>query len=56
MDWTVNDNFTVSFVVALAEPGEAVEQSSGRDDTFIYGMIFARVQFLSEAGPVSRRP
>ena len=45
MDWTVNDNFTVSFVVALAEPGDAVEQSSGRADTFLYGMVFAAYSY-----------
>ena len=28
MDWTVNDNFMLSFVAAVAEPGDAVEQSS----------------------------
>ena len=41
----VNDNFTVSFIVALAEPGDAVEQSSGRDDTFLYGMVFAAYSY-----------
>jgi hypothetical protein len=45
MDWTVNDNFIVSFVAAVADPGKAVEQSSGRSDTFIYGMIFAAYSY-----------
>jgi hypothetical protein len=40
MDWAINDNFAASFVAAVAEPGDAVEQSSGRTDTFFYGMIF----------------
>lgn len=40
MDWTLNDNFIVSFVAALADPGEAIEQLSGRSETFYYGMIF----------------
>ncbi|MET0507253.1 MAG: alginate export family protein, partial [Burkholderiaceae bacterium] len=40
MDWSVNDNIIVSFVGAFAEPGDAVEQSSGRTDSFWYGMIF----------------
>jgi len=44
-DWTVNDNFVMSFVLAAAEPGEAIEQSNGRTDTFIYGMIFAAYSF-----------
>jgi hypothetical protein len=45
LDWTINDNFLVSFVAAAAEPGDAVEQSSGRTDTFWYGMIFAAYSF-----------
>jgi hypothetical protein len=44
-DWTINDNFIMSFVLAAAEPGEAIEQSNGRTDTFIYGMIFAAYSF-----------
>jgi hypothetical protein len=45
MDWTVNPNFIISFVAAVADPGKAVEQSSGRTDTFIYGMIYAAYSF-----------
>ena len=45
MDWSVNDNFTLSFIAAVADPGSAVKQSSGRDDTFIYGMIFAAYSY-----------
>jgi hypothetical protein len=45
MDWSVNDNFVMSFVAALADPGAAVEESSGRTDTFLYGMIFAAYSF-----------
>jgi hypothetical protein len=45
MDWSVNDNIIVSFVAAVAEPGDAVEQSSGRTDTFLYGMIFVAYSF-----------
>ena len=44
-DWAINDNFTMSFVLAAAEPGDAIEQSNGRTDTFIYGMIFAAYSF-----------
>ena len=44
-DWTINDNFIVSFIAAVAEPGTAIEQSNGRTDTFIYGMIFAAYSF-----------
>jgi alginate export protein len=39
-DWTVNDNFTVSFVAAWATPGKAVEEEFGRTDDFVYGMIY----------------
>jgi hypothetical protein len=45
LDWSVNGNFIVSFVAAVAEPGDAIEQASGRTDTFIYGMIFAAYSF-----------
>ena len=45
MDWSLNDNFILSFVAAVAEPGNAIEQSSGRTDTFLYGMIFAAYSF-----------
>ena len=45
MDWTVNDNLILSFVAAIAEPGDAIEQFSGRTDTFYYGMIFAAYSF-----------
>jgi hypothetical protein len=45
MDWTLNDNFIVSFVAAVADPGKAIEQSSGRDDTFVFGMIFVAYSF-----------
>ena len=40
-DWTLNDNFTFSFVAAYATPGDAVEESFGRDEDFFYGMIYA---------------
>jgi len=45
MDWSINDNFILSFVAAVADPGKAIEQSSGRTDTFIYGMIFAAYSY-----------
>lgn len=44
-DWTVNKNFMLSFVAAVADPGKAVEQAYGRTDTFIYGMVFAAYSF-----------
>ena len=39
-DWTVNDNFTVSFVAAFATPGDAVKQEFNRTDDFWYGMVY----------------
>ena len=45
MDWSVNDNITLSFVAAIAEPGDGIEQSTGRTDSFYYGMIFAAYSF-----------
>lgn len=45
MDWSLNDNWTFSFVAAVAEPGDAIEQSSNRTDTFYYGMIFAAYSY-----------
>ncbi|HKE45970.1 MAG TPA: alginate export family protein [Steroidobacteraceae bacterium] len=45
MDWSLNDHFLVSFVAAYADPGQAVEQSSGRTDNFTYGMIFVAYTF-----------
>lgn len=44
-DWSVNKNFMLSFVAAVADPGKAIEQAYGRTDTFIYGMIFAAYSF-----------
>lgn len=45
MDWSLNDNFLLSVVAAIAEPGDAVQQSSGRTDTFVYGMLFLAYNF-----------
>jgi hypothetical protein len=40
MDWSVNDNFTLSVVGAWLDPGRAVEQAFGRTDSFVYGMVY----------------
>ena len=40
MDWSVNDNFTFSFVGAWLDPGRAVEQAFGRTKNFAYGMVY----------------
>ena len=39
-DWSLNDNFTVSFIAAIASPEEAVEQLTGRTKNFRYGMVY----------------
>jgi len=45
MEWSVNDYLSLSVVAAYADPGDAIEQSSGRTDSFLYGMIFAAYSF-----------
>jgi hypothetical protein len=45
MDWSLNDHVTVSFVLAYADPGAAVQQSSGRTDSFAYGMAFVAYKY-----------
>lgn len=45
MDWSLNDHFTLTIVAAIAEPGDAVEQSSGRTDTFYYGLLFVAYRY-----------
>jgi hypothetical protein len=44
-DWTLNDNFTVSFVAAYATPGKAVEQEFNRTDDFFYGMVYVAYSY-----------
>jgi hypothetical protein len=39
-DWQVNGNFLISFVAAVANPQEAVEEAVGRTENFTYGMIY----------------
>jgi hypothetical protein len=41
-DWTVNDNFTLSFVAAFASPGKAVEAVFDRNEDFWYGWSTSR--------------
>ena len=44
-DWALNDNFTISFVAAYANPGEAASQGFGRTSNFSYGMIYLAYSF-----------
>ena len=46
MDWTVNDNFILSFVAAVADPGDAIEQSSGPHRHVLLRDDFRRLQLL----------
>lgn len=45
MDWTLNDNFIISFVAAFAQPGDAVEQAFDRGDDFWYGMVYVAYSY-----------
>jgi hypothetical protein len=45
VDWKVNGNFTVSLVGAFADPGKAVQQSTGRTKNFAYGMVYVGYSF-----------
>ncbi len=40
VDWKVNEAFTVSVVLAFANPGRAVQQATGRTKNFAYGMVY----------------
>ncbi|MCM3879639.1 MAG: alginate export family protein, partial [Vicinamibacterales bacterium] len=40
VDWKINSNITASFVVAYAEPGDAVEQGLGTNKSLKYGMVY----------------
>ena len=44
-DWKLNDNFTLSFLGAFADPGKAVQQFSGRTKNFAYGMVYVAYSF-----------
>jgi hypothetical protein len=45
VDWKVNGNVTVSVVGAFADPGKAVQQSTGRTKNFGYGMVYVAYSF-----------
>jgi len=44
-DWKLNKNITISLVGAYADPGKAVQQSSGRTRNFAYGMVYIAYSF-----------
>jgi hypothetical protein len=45
MDWSVNEMFTFSFVLARNNPGLAVEQAFGRTKSFKYAMAFVKFEY-----------
>ena len=44
-DWKLNATFTISLIGAYADPGRAVQQSSGRTKNFTYGMVYVGYSF-----------
>ncbi len=44
-DWKLNENVTVSFVGAYADPGKAIQQATGRTKNFAYGMAYVAYSF-----------
>jgi hypothetical protein len=45
VDWKVNDNFSISFLGAFADPGKAVQQTTGRTKNLAYGMVYVGYSF-----------
>ena len=45
LDWNVNDNVSVSVIVALANPQEAAAQGFQRTSNFTYGMLYLSYSF-----------
>ncbi|HKW00634.1 MAG TPA: alginate export family protein [Vicinamibacterales bacterium] len=45
VDWNINNNFVVSFVLAFNSPGKAIEQLTGRTKNFTYGMVYMAYSF-----------
>jgi len=45
MDWKINQNFTLSFVGAYANPGELVKQAYDRTKNFTYGMVYVAYSY-----------
>jgi hypothetical protein len=45
VDWKVNSNFTASFVLAYADPDEAIAQGFGRTESMRFGMVYLAYSF-----------
>jgi hypothetical protein len=44
-DWSLNENFTVSIVAAIANPQDAVQQLTNRTSSFKYGMVYVSYSY-----------
>jgi Alginate export len=44
-DWNVNANVALSFIVAFADPGAALQQALGRTKNFSYGLVYVSYSF-----------
>ncbi|HSC66132.1 MAG TPA: hypothetical protein VLC79_00465 [Cellvibrio sp.] len=44
-DWSINDNFTLSVVLAVADPNEIVEKTADRDDLMTFGIVYLAYSF-----------
>jgi len=44
-DWKLNGNVTLNLVGAFANPGDAVQQKTGRTQNFSYGMVYITYSF-----------
>ncbi|MCU7837090.1 MAG: alginate export family protein [gamma proteobacterium symbiont of Taylorina sp.] len=44
-DWSVNDAFSLSAVIAIAEPGDGAEEHTGGDKNWLLGMIYGSYKF-----------
>jgi hypothetical protein len=40
VDWKINSNFTASFVLAYAEPGDAIDEALDLTESLKYGMVY----------------
>jgi alginate export protein len=45
VDWSLTTNFSLSLLGAVASPGPAAEQATGRTNNFRYGMVYVGYSF-----------
>lgn len=51
MDWSVNEMFTLSFILARNNPGPAIEEAFDRTHPFRYAMVFLSFSYESASTP-----